>query len=98
MSLPENKKNRAFARLKSAAEKSKKELSSAGSATIELDSFYEGNDYTISITRPKFEELNMDLFRKCITCVESALKKSEKSKSQINEVVLVGGSTRIPKV
>jgi len=73
-------------------------LSNANQATIEVDALKGGEDFSISMTRAKFEELNMDYFRKCIAPVESVLKDSGMSKNQIHEIVLVGGSTRIPKV
>ncbi|KAH7437989.1 hypothetical protein KP509_05G099800 [Ceratopteris richardii] len=66
--------------------------------TIEIDSLYEGIDFYSSITRARFEELNMDLFRKCMEPVEKSLRDARMDKSTIHDVVLVGGSTRIPKV
>ncbi|RYR76868.1 hypothetical protein Ahy_A01g001390 isoform G [Arachis hypogaea] len=66
--------------------------------TIEIDSLYEGIDFYATITRARFEELNMDLFRKCMEPVEKCLRDAKIDKSQVHEVVLVGGSTRIPKV
>ncbi|KDO37859.1 hypothetical protein CISIN_1g041209mg [Citrus sinensis] len=66
--------------------------------TIEIDSLYEGIDFYATITRARFEELNMDLFRKCMEPVEKCLRDSKIDKSQVHDVVLVGGSTRIPKV
>lgn len=94
--ISENKK--ALRRLRTACERAKRTLSSATSATIEIDSFYEGIDFNTSITRAKFENLCDSLFRKTMTPVEQVLKDSKLSKSQIHEVVLVGGSTRIPKI
>jgi L1 cell adhesion molecule like protein len=73
-------------------------LSSTTQTTIEIDSLYEGIDFYSTITRARFEELNMDLFRKCMEPVEKCLRDSKIDKSQVHEVVLVGGSTRIPKV
>lgn len=73
-------------------------MSSATQANIEIDSIFEGIDFYSSITRAKFEELNSDLFRGTLAPVENALKDSKIPKSKINEVVLVGGSTRIPKI
>jgi heat shock protein 1/8 len=90
--------HRAMRRLRTACERAKRTLSSATQTTIEVDSLYEGIDFYTSITRAKFEDLCMDLFRKCIDPVERVLKDSGLSKSQIHDVVLVGGSTRIPKV
>jgi len=90
--------NRALRRLRTSCEKAKRMLSNSNQATIEVDSLKGGEDFNLTMTRAKFEELNMDYFRKCITPVESVLKDSGISKNQIQEVVLVGGSTRIPKV
>jgi L1 cell adhesion molecule like protein len=73
-------------------------LSSATQASIEIDSLFEGIDFYTSITRARFEELNIDLFRGCLEPVEKVLRDAKLAKSQIHEVVLVGGSTRIPKV
>lgn len=89
---------RAARRLRTACERAKRSLSSAMNATIEVDSLYDGYDLNISITRAKFEDLCNDLFRGCLDPVEKALRDAKLSKSQIDEVVLVGGSTRIPKV
>ena len=89
---------RALRRLSTACERAKRTLSSAAQASIEIDSLYEGEDYFISLSRAKFEELNMDYFRGCLEPVSSVLRDSGMSKGQIHEVVLVGGSTRIPKV
>jgi len=89
---------RALRRLRTACERAKRTLSSSTQAHLEIDSLYEGTDFNSVITRAKFEELNMDYFRKCMAPVEKVLQDSKLSKSQVNEVVLVGGSTRIPKV
>jgi len=89
---------RALRRLRTQCERQKRVLSSSTQALIEVDSLVEGQDFSLPMTRAKFEELNMDLFRKCIPPVDQVLKDSGLSKSQIHEVVLVGGSTRIPKV
>ncbi len=89
---------RALRRLRTQCEKAKRILSSAHQAPIECESLAEGFDYNTSISRAKFEELCMDLFKKCMPPVENVLKDSGLSKGQIHEVVLVGGSTRIPKV
>ena len=94
--ITENK--RALRRLKTACENLKKTLSSSTQATIEIDSLFEGIDYTSNITRARFEELCNDLFRKTFEPVEKVIKDSKISKSNIHEVVLVGGSTRIPKI
>ena len=89
---------RAMRRLRTQCEKAKRILSSANTAHIEAEALAEGEDYSTSISRAKFEELCMDLFRQCMPPVENVLKDSEISKGQVHEVVLVGGSTRIPKV
>jgi heat shock protein 1/8 len=73
-------------------------LSSSFQASIEIDSLYEGIDFYSTITRVRFEELNADLFRSTLEPVEKALRDAKMDKSQIHEIVLVGGSTRIPKV
>ncbi|TYH38726.1 hypothetical protein ES332_D12G129700v1 [Gossypium tomentosum] len=88
---------RALRRLRTTCERAKRTLSSTAQTAIEIDSLYEGIDFYSTITRAGFEELNMDLFRKCMEPVEKCLKDSKLDKSQVNEVVLVGGSTRIPK-
>ncbi|XP_030546972.2 heat shock 70 kDa protein [Rhodamnia argentea] len=89
---------RALRRLRTACERAKRTLSSTTQTTIEIDSLYEGIDFYATITRARFEELNMDLFRKCMEPVEKCLRDSKIDKSQVHDVVLVGGSTRIPKV
>jgi heat shock protein 1/8 len=90
--------NRALRRLRTACEKAKRMLSNSNQATIEVDSLKGGKDFSMVMTRAKFEELNIEYFRKCIAPVESVLKDSKIPKTQIHEIVLVGGSTRIPKV
>ena len=90
--------NRALRRLRTACEKAKRMLSNSNQATIDVDSLKGGEDFSVTMTRAKFEEMNMDYFRKCISPVEAVLKDSGMSKNQIHEIVLVGGSTRIPKV
>ena len=94
--LSENK--RAVSRLKTACENLKKTLSASTQATLEVDSLFEGIDFTSTMNRARFEELCGDLFRKTFEPVEQVLKDSKLSKSEIHEVVLVGGSTRIPKI
>jgi len=89
---------KAMRRLRTACERAKRVLSSSAQTTVEVDSFYEGIDFMVSISRAKFEELCADLFRKSMDPVDRVLRDSGLSKSQIHEVVLVGGSTRIPKV
>jgi len=89
---------RALRRLRTACERAKRTLSSSAQASIEIDSLYEGIDFYTSITRARFEELCIDLFRGCLQPVESVLRDSKLDKASIHEIVLVGGSTRIPKV
>jgi heat shock protein 5 len=89
---------RAMGKLKREVEKAKRTLSSQQSTRIEIESFEDGNDFSETLTRAKFEELNMDLFRKTMKPVEQVLKDANVKKEDIDEVVLVGGSTRIPKV
>lgn len=90
--------NRAVRRLRSACERAKRTLSSSQTASIEIESLFEGIDFFTQITRAKFEDLCIDLFRKTIEPVDRVLKDAKMSKSEVDEVVLVGGSTRIPKV
>ena len=90
--------DRAMRRLRSACEKAKRTLSSATKANIEIDSLYDGIDFNSSITRARFEDLCGDYFRNTLLPVETVLMESKLSKSQIDEIVLVGGSTRIPKI
>ncbi len=89
---------RALRRLRTACERAKRTLSASSQAQIEIDSLYDGLDYNTCISRAKFEDLNMDYFRKCMDPVEQVLKDAKMSKAQVDEVVLVGGSTRIPKI
>jgi len=89
---------RAIRRLRTACERAKRTLSSAAQANLEIDSLYEGIDFYTSITRARFEELCSDLFKGTLEPVEKALRDSKLDKSSIHEIVLVGGSTRIPKV
>lgn len=89
---------RAMRRLRTQAERAKRILSSSTQTTIEVDSLAESMDFNLTLTRAKFEELCLQYFRQCIPPVEKVLKDSGFSKSQIHDVVLVGGSTRIPKV
>ncbi|KIY52863.1 heat shock protein 70 [Fistulina hepatica ATCC 64428] len=89
---------RAMGKLKKAVEAAKRTLSTQQSASIEIDGFHKGEDFSETLTRAKFEELNMDLFKKTMRPVEQVLKEKGMSKSDIDEIVLVGGSTRIPKI
>jgi L1 cell adhesion molecule like protein len=90
--------HKALRRLRTSCERAKRTLSSSTQAQIEIDSLYEGLDYNTNITRARFEDLNMDYFRKVMDPVQQVLTDSKMSKSQIDEIVLVGGSTRIPKI
>ncbi len=96
LDISDNK--RSVRRLQTACENAKKTLSSSTVASVEVDSLFEGNDLCTTITRAKFEDLCSDLFKKTISPVEKVLKDSGVSKSQVHEIVLVGGSTRIPKI
>lgn len=101
-----NKKNkcdmtsnkRALARLKRAVETAKRSLSNTAVATVEVDALHDGIDCNVQLTRAKFESLCDRFFRECLTSVEQVLRDSKMSKSDIQEIILVGGSTRIPKV
>ncbi|KAG7879079.1 hypothetical protein KL905_003526 [Ogataea polymorpha] len=89
---------RALRRLRTACERAKRTLSSVTQTTVEVDSLFEGEDFSANITRARFEDINSALFKSTLTPVEQVLKDAKISKSQVDEVVLVGGSTRIPKV
>ena len=89
---------RSLRRLRTACENAKRNLSSSTVSTIEIDSLFEGVDFNATITRAKFENICEDLFRKTMDPVEQVLRDSKLSKNDINEIVLVGGSTRIPKI
>ncbi|CAO3642070.1 unnamed protein product [Mucor hiemalis] len=89
---------RAIRRLRTACERAKRTLSSAAQTTIEIDSLFEGVDFYTSLTRARFEELNQDLFRNTMDPVEKVLRDSKIDKASVHDIVLVGGSTRIPKV
>ena len=90
--------NRAMRRLRTACERAKRTLSASTETTIEVDALFDGVDFATKITRAKFEELCMDLFRSTIDPVDRVIRDSKISKGSIHEIVLVGGSTRIPKV
>ena len=90
--------NRSMRRLRTACERAKRTLSSSTNAQIEIDSLYDGVDFNSTITRARFEDINMDYFKKCMEPVEKVMKDAGFSKSQISDIVLVGGSTRIPKI
>lgn len=89
---------RSVRRLRTACESAKRTLSASTAATIEIDSLFDGIDFNASITRARFENLCDDLFKKTMAPVEQVLRDSKMSKNQIHEIVLVGGSTRIPKI
>ncbi|GAB6022760.1 Major heat shock 70 kDa protein Bb [Chamberlinius hualienensis] len=89
---------KAIRRLRTACEKAKRTLSSSTEATIEIDAVYEGVDFYTKISRARFEELCIDLFKSTLVPVERALVDAKLDKSRIDEVILVGGSTRIPKI
>lgn len=101
-----NKKNsvditkdpKAMGKLKREAEKAKRTLSSQKTARIEIESFFEGKDFTETLTRAKFEELNIDLFKRTLGPVKQVLNDAKIKKDEVDDIVLVGGSTRIPKV
>ena len=94
--LKENSK--ALRRLRGYCEKAKRALSSSTQTTIDIDALMDGKDLNLVLTRAKFEELCMDLFKKCIPPLDNVLRDAKFSKSDVHDVVLVGGSTRIPKV
>merc|ERR1712214_219724 len=89
---------RSLRRLRTACERAKRTLSASAQAAIEIDSLFEGIDFYTSITRARFEELCADLFRGTLEPVEKAMRDAKMDKSSINDIVLVGGSTRIPKI
>merc|ERR1712172_115282 len=92
------KSKRSMRRLRTQCERAKRTLSAAARANIEVDSLYDGIDFASSITRARFEDLCMHYFRQCLEPVTKVLQDAKMSKSDINEVVLVGGSTRIPRI
>jgi len=89
---------RALRRLRTACERAKRTLSASAQATIEIDSLYEGIDFYTSITRARFEDLCADLFRGTLEPVEKSLRDAKMDKADVHDIVLVGGSTRIPKI
>merc|ERR1712062_364661 len=92
------KDDRAIQKLRREVEKAKRALSTAHQTKLEMESLYDGQDFSETLTRAKFEELNMDLFRSTLKPVKKVLEDADMSKKDIDEIVLVGGSTRIPKV
>eukprot|EP01065_Artemidia_motanka_P017635 TRINITY_DN2108_c0_g1_i1.p1 TRINITY_DN2108_c0_g1~~TRINITY_DN2108_c0_g1_i1.p1 ORF type:complete len:687 (+),score=319.13 TRINITY_DN2108_c0_g1_i1:102-2063(+) len=93
-----SKNQRALARLRKACESAKRQLSSQPEARVEVDGLDEGLDFSEKLTRAKFEEMNMDLFRGTLKPVKAVMEDAKLKKDDIDEIVLVGGSTRIPKV
>ncbi|KAK6203033.1 heat shock protein of the HSP70 family [Scheffersomyces amazonensis] len=89
---------RALRRLRTSCERAKRSLSSGTQTTVEIDSLFDGEDFNANITRARFEDINSALFKSTLEPVEQVLKDAKISKTQVDEVVLVGGSTRIPKV
>jgi len=90
--------DRALRRLRTAAERAKRLLSSSTQAIVELDSLASGVDFTCTLTRAKFEDLCADLFNRTLLPLEQVLRDAKVAKEEVDEVVLVGGSTRIPRV
>lgn len=90
--------SKALRRLQTLCERAKRTLSSSTEAVIEIDSLAEGKDFYTKCSRALFEQLNMNLFKKCITLIEQLLLDGKISKNQVDEIVLVGGSSRIPKI
>lgn len=93
-----SRNKRSVRRLRTACERAKRTLSSSTEANIEIDALFEGIDFYSKITRARFEELCSDIFRATLEPVEKALRDAKLDKSRIHEVVLVGGSTRIPRI
>ena len=93
-----SKNKRSVGKLKREVERAQRTLSRQMSTRIEIESFFEGNDLSEPLTRAKFEEINMDLFRRTLKPVEQVLKDAGVKKDEVDDIVLVGGSTRIPKV
>ena len=93
-----SKNKKAIRRLQNACEKAKRTLSTAMTSVVEVDALCDGNDFVCNITRAKFEQLCEDLFRKALAPVEQVMKDAKWSKDQVTDIVLVGGSTRVPKI
>jgi len=93
-----SKNKKAIRRLQNACEKAKRTLSTAMTSVVEVDALCDGNDFVCNITRAKFEQLCEDLFRKALAPVEQVMKDAKWSKEQVTDIVLVGGSTRVPKI
>ncbi|KAM1109408.1 hypothetical protein ACFX14_008992 [Malus domestica] len=90
--------SKALRRAKTKCEEAKKALSHYFEIDIEIDCWYEGNDFYTTFTRDKFENLNMDIFNKCMEPIKKCLEDAKMDISNVDDVVLVGGSSRIPKV
>merc|ERR1719266_2020452 len=88
---------RAVQKLRREVEKAKRALSTAHQTKVEVESLFDGQDFSETLTRAKFEELNMDLFRSTMKPVKKVLEDGDMKISDVNEIILVGGSTRIPK-
>jgi len=93
-----SKDGRALGKLRRECERAKRALSNQHQVRVEIESLFDGVDFSEQLTRAKFEELNMDLFKKTLGPVKKAIADAKLKKSDIDEIVLVGGSTRIPKV
>merc|ERR1712139_500794 len=93
-----SKDKRAMQKLRREVEKAKRALSSGHQARLEIEALFDGHDFSETLTRAKFEEINNDLFKKTLGPVKQVMDDSGLKKSQIDEIVLVGGSTRIPKI
>merc|ERR1712135_94229 len=93
-----SKDKRSIQKLRREVEKTKRALSSTHQVRVEVESLYEGEDFSETLTRAKFEELNMDLFRSTMKPVGKVLEDADMTKKEVDEIVLVGGSTRIPKI
>merc|ERR1711981_294407 len=93
-----SKDKRAIQKLRREVERAKRALSATAAARVEIESLFDGVDFTETLTRARFEELNMDLFKKTLGPVKKVMEDSSFKKTQLDEIVLVGGSTRIPKV
>ena len=89
---------KAMRRIRDECEKAKRNLSSSNKAYIDIDSLFNGEDLTLEITREKFEQLCEPLFKHCLNVVENILKDGKRTKSDIGEIILIGGSSRIPKI
>merc|ERR1740130_669282 len=92
------KDKRAIQKLRREVERGKRQLSTQHQVRLEIEGLFEGKDFSETLTRARFEELCIDLFKKTLTPVQKVIDDSDLKKAEIDEVVLVGGSTRIPKV